>query len=270
MKRIQISEGTRKGEAWMKKTHYLRADLLRLLKGYPFYIAILGISLSFLFSLEDWNLQTGMGNGNVLDTYFTAVDGSGVMIAYAFCAFAYGTVFCEDLEKHYARYSIQRGSRLSYVLSKTFLIYVSSMVVMVLGGLLFVGLLRSILPWVAESVYEGYKEGMYGFLVAGEHYVTYIFLWLLQRGMVAGVLSLIASLVSTFISNKMLVLVTPILIDMVLLQCQGRSWLGIAIIDPTLWRFSSDLGYFLGISAAGLAFFALLSWGIYRRLKNRL
>lgn len=254
----------------MKKTHYLRADLLRLLKGYPFYIAILGVALSFLFSLEDRALQEGMVRGNVLDTYMMAVDGSGVMIAYAFCAFAYGRVFCEDLEKHYARYSIQRGSRLSYVLSKTFLIYVSSMVVMVLGGLLFVGLLRSILPWLVEDGFGGYEEGMYGFLVAGGHYVSYIFLWLLQKGVLAGVLSLIASLVSTFISNKMLVLITPILIDMVLLQSQGRSWLGIAIINPTLWRFSSDLGYFLGISAAGLAFFALLSWGIYRRLKNRL
>ena len=51
-----------------------------------------------------------MVNFNVMDTYIYAVEMSGKMIAYAFCASAFAAVFCEDLENKYLRYSIGRGN----------------------------------------------------------------------------------------------------------------------------------------------------------------
>lgn len=45
-----------------------------------------------------------------MDTYIYAVEMSGKMIAYAFCASAFAAVFCEDLENKYLRYSIGRGN----------------------------------------------------------------------------------------------------------------------------------------------------------------
>ena len=101
----------------MNRAHYLRTDIRRLIKNYPIYLGIVGVAVSMWFSLEDYAFNEGMVNGNALDTYHVAVGMSGIMIAYAFCAFSYATVFCEDLEYKYARYSINRGNTWKYVLS---------------------------------------------------------------------------------------------------------------------------------------------------------
>lgn len=44
-------------------------------------------------------------------------------------------------------------------------------------------------------------------------------------GMLAGTLSLAASFLSMFVSNKMLILITPILIQQILLEYRGKGWL---------------------------------------------
>ena len=98
----------------------------------------MGVAVSMWFSLEDFAFAEGMVNGNALDTYHFAVSMSGIMIAYAFCAFSYATVFCEDLEHKYARYGINRGNTWKYVVSKAVVVYGSSVITMVLGSLLFV------------------------------------------------------------------------------------------------------------------------------------
>ena len=117
----------------MEKTKYLRTDFSRLFKKYPLYLAIVGVAVSFIFPLENYAFEKGMVNVNVMDTYMFAVEMSGKMIAYAFCASAFATVFCEDLENKYLRYSIGRGNLIKYVFSKTIVIYVSSIITMVLG-----------------------------------------------------------------------------------------------------------------------------------------
>ena len=82
----------------MNKVHYFRSDLHRLLKNYPLYLAVLGVAAALWFSLENYAFQEEMVNGNVLDTYIMSTNMSGIMIAYAFCAFPYAAAFCEDLE----------------------------------------------------------------------------------------------------------------------------------------------------------------------------
>ena len=101
----------------MEKTKYLRTDFSRLFKKYPLYLAIVGVAVSLIFSLENYAFEKGMVNVNVMDTYMFAVEMSGKMIAYAFCASAFATVFCEDLENKYLRYSIGRGNLIKYVFS---------------------------------------------------------------------------------------------------------------------------------------------------------
>ena len=116
-------------------------------KKYPLNLSISGVAVSFIFSLENYAFEKGMVNVNVMDTYMFAVEMSGKMIAYAFCASAFETVFCEDLENKYLRYSIGRGNLIKYVFSKTIVIYISSIITMVLGTFLFVIYLRLQLPW---------------------------------------------------------------------------------------------------------------------------
>lgn len=93
----------------MEKERYLKTDFRRLLK----ISSVSGdsrCSSLFHFSLENYAFEKGMVNFNVMDTYIYAVEMSGKMIAYAFCASAFAAVFCEDLENKYLRYSIGRGN----------------------------------------------------------------------------------------------------------------------------------------------------------------
>lgn len=160
----------------MNRAHYLKTDIRRLIKNYPIYLAIVGVAVSMWFSLEDYAFTEGMVNGNALDTYGFAVSMSGIMIAYAFCAFSYATVFCEDLEYKYARYSINRGNTWKYVVSKAVVVYGASVITMVLGSLLFVASIRLKIPWTSEGLQDAFfMEGMYGSLIVGKHYWPYVF-----------------------------------------------------------------------------------------------
>lgn len=155
----------------MNRAHYLKTDIRRLIKNYPIYLAIVGVAVSMWFSLEDYAFTEGMVNGNALDTYGFAVSMSGIMIAYAFCAFSYATVFCEDLEYKYARYSINRGNTWKYVVSKAVVVYGASVITMVLGSLLFVASIRLKIPWTSEGLQDAFfMEGMYGSLIVGKNY----------------------------------------------------------------------------------------------------
>ena len=100
--------------------------------------------------------------------------------------------------------------------------------------------------------------------------LPYVFLSALQMGMFAGTLSLAASFLSMFVSNKMLILITPILIQQILLEYRGKGWFSVMLIYPTLNRFSTDIQYFLTVFGCSLCFSALLTWGIYKKIKSRL
>lgn len=102
-----------------------------------------------------------------MDTYIYAVEMSGKMIAYAFCASAFAAVFCEDLENKYLRYSIGRGNLKKYVLSKVIVIHVSSIITMILGTLLFVMYLRLQLPWTSDLATSSIS-GMYHAIRVGQ------------------------------------------------------------------------------------------------------
>ena len=73
---------------------------------------------------------------------------------------AFAAVFCEDLENKYLRYSIGRGNLKKYVLSKVIVIYVSSIITMILGTLLFIMYLRLQLPWTSDLATSSIS-GMY-------------------------------------------------------------------------------------------------------------
>lgn len=255
----------------MNRVHYLRSDLSRLIKHYPLYLAVFGVAATLWFSLEDYAFQKEMINGNVLNTYIMSTEMSGAMIAYAFCAFSYAAVFCEDLENKYARYSINRGNTWGYVASKSVVIYGASVFTMVLGTCLFVACIRLRLPWTSEYADIGVlQSGMYRTLLEGEHYWSYVLLYALQQGMLAGVLSLAAAFLSMFVSNKMMILVTPILIYQVLLEYRGNSWFSVMLVRPFLNQFPTDIQYFLTVFGSSLVFAILFALGICKKIKNRL
>lgn len=167
---------------------------------------------SLFFSLD----RRGLAEDVVL-TYGFSTSMTGALLAYVFCAFSFATVYVEDIEHKYIRYSTIRGNLKSYVLSKTIVIYLSSVLVMFLGTFLFLLMCRMQLPW---AVYNPYDQDSYGVELAGcyafflkkEWYLLYCLLCSLHMGAIAGALSNIASMCSVFISNRALVLAIPMII----------------------------------------------------------
>ena len=116
-------------------------------------------------------------------------------------------------EHKYIRYNVIRGSLKSYVLSKTTVIYISSLSIMILGSVLFLFLCRTYVPWTDWSIdsYGIELNGCYGSILEEGHVILYCTLYALNLGLIAGALSNMAALCSVFISNTVLVLVFPVL-----------------------------------------------------------
>ena len=156
----------------MKKyKNFFVPGFCRIFKSYEIYLSVIGVAIALVFSIEQINLI----NGNVLDTYITSTELSGIMVAYIFCAFPFATVFCEDLENKYIRYSIIRGNLKKYVFSQISIIYVTSIAVMVLGTAIFLMGCRTTGPWTNESTgtLNMLLHGNYGSLLKTEHYFMY-------------------------------------------------------------------------------------------------
>lgn len=252
----------------MKKTHYLAVDIKRLFKDYKIYFAIIGVMVSLLFSLED----QGIGDSGVIMTYIISISMSGYMIAFVFCAFSYATVFCEDLENKYIRYQIIRGELKKYVISKVFVIYVASVFTMIMGTILFVLLCHVQIPWVSLRIDELdiAKTGCYAVFLEDKKYLFYCVICATHLGMLAGSLSVFAAFISLYISNKMTVLILPVVVNQILMEVAGDGKFTVFAFKAYNKFFVQDWQNFLFATALSLIPVFLLTIGIFKKIKTRL
>jgi len=250
------------------KKHYLLTDLKRLVKGYELYVSIIGVAASLIFSLEN----EGFTNNCVVSTYLMATEMSGVMIAYVFCAFPFATVFCDDLENGYARYQVIRGNFTKYVLSKVSIIYVTSIITMILGTILFLAVYKTQGPWIdwESGSIQVTMAGAYSGLITGGHFFLYCVLYALQLGLLAGILSAFAAFLSLYITNKVTVLVLPVLVYQILLEYAGSGKFNIFIFRAYAKPFQQDWQCFLFVFMLSFIFVSGFTFGIYRKLKTKL
>lgn len=248
------------------KRHYFLADLRRLWKGYEVYAAILGVAATLFFSMESRELK----NGNVMFSYFYATEMSGFMIAYVFCAFPYAASLCEDLEHKYVRYQTVRGSLKRYVASKVGVVYLSSVLAMVLGSMLFVAYCRTQGPWVNEEDIGPYVNGVYESLVESGHYGWYCAFYALQLGFLAAILSVLSAFFSLYITNKVTVFILPVVIYKVVLDKTGSGMYTVLVFRAYNKPFEEEWQCLLFVFAVSAVLVAALAWGIFRKLKARM
>lgn len=251
-----------------KATHYFKTDLERLLKRYGFYISVLGVAMALFFALEDY----GVINNSVMDTYISGTEMSGMMLVYIFCAFPYAPVIVEDIENKYVRCQLIRGDLRRYVASKIFVIYASSIVVMVAGTCVFLALLRTQIAW--EDPFASdlgvLMAGSYADLLLEKRYFLYCFFYSLQLGLLAGTLSVFAAFVSLYISNKVTVLAIPMLAYQILLNASGTATINIFSFRAYNKIFSNNFCHFSAVVCLSLLPVFLCTAGIYKKLKDRL
>lgn len=247
--------------------HYFKTDIIRLCKSGTWLIGIIGVTFFLFFSLE----THGILSENVLSTYFLSSTLAGVLITYVFCAFPYTFVFGADLEYKYIRYALIRGNLKSYTASKAIVIYLSSVMTMVSGTLLFLLLCHTKYPWVNFHIddLEILRIGSYGELLEQGHYLIYGILYALHMGMLAGFLSLFAAFCSIYISNKAMVLVLPILLFQILAAYDFCEY-NIYIFFAYTRIYNENWKNFLFIFLLSMVPSILLTIGIYRGLKRRM
>lgn len=251
--------------------NYFCTDLRRLLKSYRWLAGIIGVALALFLSLENQLFKEGFGTGNVLLTYIDSTIMTGSLIAYSFCAFPFAGIYPEEWEHKYIRYGVIRGNLKAYVLSKTVVIYLSSLAVMVMGTFLFLFLCRTQVPWADWSIDQYGMElaGSYGHVLEQGHVLLYCGLYALNMGLVAGALSGMAALCSVFISNTVLVLVFPVLAFRVLISIDIGGY-NIYAFYAYIKIFAKDWVNLLFLAFLSVSVLALSACGCYFGLKRKL
>lgn len=250
----------------MMKSNYFTADIKRLIKRPNVYVAIVGVTISLFFSLEG----KGIVNDNILSTYITSTELSGIMVAYIFCAFSYALSLCESLEQKYMRYEVVRGNLKKYLISKVSVTYVSSVLTMVMGTVVFLLMLRMRIPWVdfKSDSQEIIIAGQFAVLFQEGHYFIYCIIYAMHLGMLAGTLSVFALLVSMYITNKVTILAVPLLAYQILLDNAGDSIFTVFSYRIYNRLFGSDFHYVIFILAFSIIPVLICTYGMYRKIKQ--
>lgn len=251
--------------------NYFFSDIRRFVFGYGWFIGTLGVTASLFYSLERAGLQGLITD--VIGLYDFATNMNGVMIAFVFCAVAFATVYSDDLEQKYIRYSVIRGSLKGYVESKAVTIYFSPVLLMIAGSFLFLLLCRTQFPWI-EPPQSSYTQlaGCYAWLFEHEHYWVYCLLSSLHIGLIAGALSNFAAMCSVFITNRALVLAIPAILFLIggKVGVGPKGFYTIYSLFAYNRNFEQDWMNFLFVvvlTAVSSLLFAIVSyWGIKRRI----
>ena len=248
--------------------HYMRGDIKRLVQNPWFYISILGVTLGLFYGQEGKPLRD-----SVIAAYWISISLSGFMVLYVFCILPFGLVFCEDLEHYFFRYQIVRGSVVQYVVSKTILIYLSSVLTMALGTGLFALLASGKRPWFDGKVPTGdvFQEGAFGWLIEDGHVFLFILIYAIVLGFLAGTLSVLTAFISLFISNKVMAVALPVCF----LQCwihflRNSKYLSVYSFHLYTKIFPEDWQCVLLAFVISIVPVCFLTLGIIWKIKKRL
>lgn len=255
------------------RTRYLYAEFNRIVKGKRFYLAIAGVTAALFFALEgsiDFN-------SSVLYVFTSATYKAGFVAVFIFCACPSATCFSEDLEANYIRYVIIRGTLKRYVLSKVIAIFLSSIFIMTAGCTLFALICRVWLPWQdADSVHNIVSSGSFRIFLEYDTKWLWFAAYGVQRGILAGILALMSSYISLYITNRMIVFAAPAFIYQLILELGFGFFNDLGIFHPVLVFdaqyniFYHDSLSFLWAVALGIIFAILIGFAIYKKVGKRI
>lgn len=197
----------------MKKfCSYLKTDFKRLMcSAKPFISVVLTVGALLLATLEGIDLHAG-----VLYVFSLVMYGMPAMMILVCAAIAYADSFCEDMEHKYTMQQLIRGNVGSYISARMLSIFLAAMFTTVFSIFLFVNILHLHLAWVEVSGADQYdhllRAGGLRIFLRNRKFELYFLCYGMQYGLLSGILSLWASYLSLYISNRMLVLAAPMIL----------------------------------------------------------
>lgn len=258
-----------------ERTHYFLMDIWRCICSGKTVVGVVGVFLALLLASGN---QVGV---TVFDYYTGALYGVPFLLAMSFCAFSYADCFCDDFETKYINAVLIRGGLKRYAFSKVMVTLISSAVTMVLGSLIYVLILHVRFPWNDRngSIYMTLADsGGFRYFLSNGHYMIYFVLVALQLGLLAGMLSVFASYISLYISNKLLVMSVPLIgyylfYYYVSALAGDAKWLKIKIVFDATYGIKvcdNDLLAFLYAVFIALVVVGVLTLAIYRKIRRKL
>lgn len=259
----------------MKKfCFYLNTDVKRLLCSARLILSVpLTVGVLLLAALEGIFWDAG-----VLYVFSLVMYGMPAMMMLICGSVAFADSFCEDMEHKYLMQQLLRGNVGAYVWARMLSIFFAAMLTTALGILLFVNILHLRLAWVETSGMEQYENllragGLRGFLKS-RRFELYFFCYGMQYGVLSGILSLWASYLSFYISNRMLVLAAPMILyyftDYLLAGIfPGKVNLGL-IFSASNNLFSNDFLAAAVVAAAAIINFMLLKPLIAWKIRGKI
>ena len=211
---------------------YLKSDLIRVFSSYKIYIAAIIIAIVMNMGIGDKRSDCK----SILAAFQTVAISKYMIVVYVICATVYTGTLVDDLETGYIRYQIMRGELKGYVVSKSIVTFITSVITMISGVMLFIISNLIFMPITDTGCFEQVYV-QYNFLYNNKFILLWFVLWGISIGVMIGVLTLFAMLTSLFITNKMFVLAMPALVYELILELSTElEKINISIFDLAWFR----------------------------------
>lgn len=251
----------------------IKTDLWRLLSSAQFYCAIAGVTLLYLY---------GGRQAGYLSSVYQYYDFSGyfstAILVYAFCAVAFSGCFIEDGEHQSWLLMIQRKGLKRYVRSKVLVCFLSGIITMIVGVLLFALIMHTQRPLLeeTEALEDLSRSDTFGVLIRQRTIWLYFICSASVTGMLGGIFSLLSAYLSLYEPHRLFAVSAPVvgfyfivnfLTGNLGLPVYFNIWIiygvGYSMFGNGLW----NLLYALAVTAVAVAVLERL---IFRKLRRTL
>ncbi|KLE16320.1 ABC transporter permease [Clostridium sp. C8] len=192
---------------------YIKADLKRCFTSIWFFIAVIGISLSYFLG-DFGDLTMNISRFDVLSFMkISSSIGYFSELTILLAALPFTMSFCEDIENNYIRFLIIRGNSFKYALSKIIVCIVSSFISVFVGKACIILFLMTKLPLVSETTgnYEVFINQTFGYLLINKNFILYFIIEIFFTAVICSMFSIIGLTITTYINNKFLAITAPII-----------------------------------------------------------
>ena len=189
-------------------SRYLKTDFYRMITSWQFYAGILGIGVLYLFGGYQAKFIT-----DVYISYFYNGWFSTAIMAYAFCSMSFSGCFIEDSEYRFWYLEVQKGNLKQYVWSKTLICFLSGVLTMIVGILLFAFMLRLYVPFYQEHSFLEEQRMMdnFGFLLYPNTILLYFICSAAFCGILGGIFALLSAFLSLYEKYRLFTICAPVI-----------------------------------------------------------
>lgn len=248
-----------------------RMDIHRALRSPLFYLTIIAFTLVQLAGV--WQEITLIGESNVLYLYYA---GNFPTASLMFAALPFATAFCTEWRCHFTPYAMKRSSVYAYAWSKMASATLAGGLAVVLGYVLFFGILALRFPLMTpgSNIYDVLvRSSPYGSLLQNGQTLLFFAAILLCHALSAMIFAGVTVTISGFIPNLFVALAAPMLFYYVNLNAIPNDWINLlSVLDIFGTKFGGmtlTMLYQIAYTTGTLAIFGWIFFvGIQRRLRH--